>query len=152
MEQVSGIRDYDKIEKNSVVRGASMNKVFIIDGENFSNFKGFCKEFSNVILSGKYEWNESLDAFNDILCGGFGDIEFGEEYTIIWRNSVKSKRDLGYRENFIKLNEILKNCHPTNKESVIQEIRDAKMNKGSTIFDWIEEIIFDNENITLIIE
>lgn len=72
-------------KKNSVVRGASMNKVFIIDGEKFSNFKGFFKEFLNVVPSGKYEWNESLDAFNNILCGGFGDIEFGEEYTIICR-------------------------------------------------------------------
>ncbi|KMY54337.1 hypothetical protein AC623_10675 [Bacillus sp. FJAT-27231] len=122
-----------------------MNKIFIIDGEKFSDFKGFCKEFSNVVLSGKHEWNGNLDAFNDILYGGFGNIESGEEYTIIWRNSVKSKRDLGYEETIIKLNEILKNCHPTNKERVIQEIRDAKMNKGSTIFDWIEEIILDNE-------
>ncbi|GLY12915.1 hypothetical protein [Pseudobacillus badius] len=84
--------------------------------------------------------------------GGFGNIESGEEYTIIWRNSVKSKRDLGYEETIIKLNEILKNCHPTNKESVIQEIRGEKMNKGPTVFDWIEEIILDNENVTLIIE
>ncbi|OIK13757.1 barstar family protein [Bacillus sp. MUM 13] len=127
-----------------------MVDVFIIDGEKFSDFKGFCKEFSSAVLFGKYEWNESLDAFNDILRGGFGDIEFGEEYTIIWRNSVKSKRDLGYGETIIKLSERLKNCHPTNKENVTQEIKNAKMNKGPTIFDWIEEIILDNSNVTLI--
>lgn len=134
------------------MRGAIMNKVFIIDGDKFSNFKGFCKEFSDIVLSGKYDWHGSLDAFNDILFGGFGDIEDEEQYTIIWRNSAKSKIDLGYSETIAKLNEKLNNCHQSNVEEVIQEIKDAKMNKGPTIFDWIEETILDNENVTLILE
>ncbi|WJE46818.1 hypothetical protein QRD90_21865 [Peribacillus frigoritolerans] len=129
-----------------------MNKVFIIDGDKFSNFKGFCKEFSDIVLSGKYKWHGNLDAFNDILFGGFGDIENEEQFTIIWRNSAKSKVDLGYSETIVKLNEKLKNCHHSNEEKVIQEIKDAKTNKGSTIFDLIEEIILDNENVTLILE
>ncbi|MFD4819009.1 hypothetical protein [Peribacillus butanolivorans] len=128
------------------------NKVFVLDGENFSDFNGLCNEFSNVVLSGKYKWNGSLDAFNDILFGGFGDIEVEEEYTIFWRNSVKSKIDLGYGETITILNEMLKNCHPSNEEKVIKEIRDAKMNIGTTIFNWVEEIILDNKNITLILE
>ncbi|MED4697187.1 barstar family protein [Peribacillus frigoritolerans] len=129
-----------------------MNKVFIIDGDKFSNFKGFCKEFSDIVLSGKYKWRGNLDAFNDILFGGFGDIETEEQFTIIWRNSAKSKVDLGYSETIVKLNEILKNCQHSNEEKVIQEIKDAKMNNGPTIFDLIEEIILDKENVTLILE
>ncbi|KOR79302.1 hypothetical protein AM232_13225 [Bacillus sp. FJAT-21352] len=134
------------------MRGAIMNKVFIIDGDKFSNFKGFCKEFSDIVLSGKYKWHGNLDAFNDILFGGFGDIENEEQFTIIWRNSAKSKVDLGYSETIVKLNENLNNCHQSNEEKVIQEIKDAKMNKGPTIFDLIEEIILDNENVTLILK
>lgn len=129
-----------------------MNKVFVVDGHNFSNFNEFCEEFSRVVLSGKFEWNGILDAFNDILRGGFGEIEFKEEYTIIWRNSDKSKSDLGYEETIMKLNEKLERCHPSNVEYVLQEIKDAKMNKGPTIFDTIKEIILDNENVTLILE
>jgi Barstar (barnase inhibitor) len=129
-----------------------MNKVFIIDGENFNDFKGFCKEFSNVVLSGKYQWNGSLDAFNDILWGGFGDLEDAEEYIIIWRNSAKSKKDLGYSQTIIKLNEMLERCHPSNSEKIIREISDAMLNKGPTIFDWIEEIILDNKNVKLTLE
>ncbi|MFE5430821.1 barstar family protein [Peribacillus simplex] len=129
-----------------------MNKVFIIDGDKFSNFKGFCKEFSDIVLSGKYNWQGNLDAFDDILFGGFGDIEYEERYTIIWRNSAKSKEDFGYSETIVKLNENLNNCQQSNEEKVIQEIKDAKINKGPTIFDWIEEIILDNENVTLILE
>jgi hypothetical protein len=40
-----------------------MKKVFIIDGVNFSD----------IVLEGKYAWNGNLDAFNDILFGGFGN-------------------------------------------------------------------------------
>ncbi|MEB2282751.1 hypothetical protein LAV73_22780 [Lysinibacillus xylanilyticus] len=81
-----------------------------------------------------------------------GEIEFKEEYTIIWRNSDKSKSDLGYEETIMKLNEKLERCHPSNVKYVLQEIKDAKMNKGPTIFDTIKEIILDNENVTLILE
>ncbi|MFJ8099825.1 hypothetical protein [Lysinibacillus sp. NPDC096212] len=129
-----------------------MNKVFVVDGNNFSSFEEFCKEFSRVVLSGKFEWNGTLAAFNDILRGGFGEIEFNEDYTIIWTNSDKSKSDLGYEETIIKLNENLERCHPSNKKYILQEIKDAKMNKGPTIFDSIKEIILDHENVTLILE
>lgn len=129
-----------------------MGKVFIIDGDRFSNFKGFCKEFSDKVLSGKYQWNGNLDAFNDILWGGFGDIDSEEEYTIIWRNSAKSRKDLGYSETIKKLYEKLENCHPSNEETVIKEVRNAKMNQGHTLFDEIEKIILNNKNVTLILE
>lgn len=129
-----------------------MTKVFIVDGNNFSSFEEFYKEFSKVVLSGKFEWNGILDAFNDILRGGFGEIEFKEEYTIIWRNSDKSKSDLGYEETIMKLNENLERCHPSNVKYFQQVIRDAKMNKGPTKFDAIKEIILNHDNVTLILE
>ncbi|MGE7767385.1 hypothetical protein [Peribacillus sp. NPDC096540] len=81
------------------------------------------------------------------MFGGFGNIAVEEEY-----NCVKSKTDLGYEETITILNEMLKNCHPSNEEKIIHEIRDAKMNIGSTIFDWVEEIILDNKNVTLILQ
>ncbi|GIN87898.1 hypothetical protein J6TS2_42840 [Heyndrickxia sporothermodurans] len=138
--------------KNFVLEGAAMKKVFIIDGNNFSDFKGFCKEFSNQVLSGKHQWNGNLDAFNDILWGGFGDIESQEEFTIIWKNTVKSRKDLGYSETIKRLYKVLASCHPSNEEMVIQKINDAKMEKGQNLFDLIEEIILDNKNVTLISE
>lgn len=44
-----------------------MYKTFIIDNSNFNDFKGFCEEFSAIVLSGKYTWGGNLDALNDIL-------------------------------------------------------------------------------------
>jgi hypothetical protein len=104
------------------------------------------------VLSGKYQWNGNLDAFNDILWGGFGDIDSQEAFTIIWKNIAKSRKDLGYIETIKRLSKVLESCHPSNEEMVIQQISNAKMGKGPTLFDLIEEIILDNKNVTLILE
>jgi RNAse (barnase) inhibitor barstar len=131
-----------------------MKKRFIIDGDNFSDFQGFTKEFSFKVLSNKHIWKGNLDAFNDILRGGFGDIEEDDEVEIVWKNSKKSINDLSYDETIRRLNEILVNCHPTNKEFVLQKIRLAESNQGSTVFDLLIEIVkeHENKNINLILE
>lgn len=129
-----------------------MEKSFVIDGNNFSDYEGFCDEFSRVILTNKYHWTGNLNAFNDILFGGFGDIQPGECYTIVWKNVKKSKVDLGYPETVCQLKITLKNCQPSNKDFIQEELKNAEHNIGPTIFDWLIEIIYDNNNVKLIIE
>ncbi|WIV56056.1 barnase inhibitor [Amycolatopsis nalaikhensis] len=41
-----------------------------IDGARFADFEGFAREFSRLLDD--YRWQGNLDAFNDILGGGFG--------------------------------------------------------------------------------
>ncbi|TCM96591.1 RNAse (barnase) inhibitor barstar [Paenibacillus sp. BK033] len=91
-----------------------MSKKFIIDGTKISSYEDFCREFSAIVLSGKHQWNGNLDAFNDILRGGFGDIEDNEPLTIIWKGSSTLKESLGYTETIKILEERLLKCHPTN--------------------------------------
>lgn len=131
-----------------------MKMSFVINGENFSDYQGFTREFSLQVLSNKYIWNGSLDALNDILRGGFGDIDEDDKLEITWKNSDKSIIELGYEETIKRLNEKYEKCHPTNKEFILQEIIHAKNNKGPTVFDWIVEIIneHENKNITLKLE
>lgn len=52
-----------------------MKKRFTINGDNFSDFEGFTWEFSEKVLSNKHIWKGNLDAFTDILCGGFGGMK-----------------------------------------------------------------------------
>jgi RNAse (barnase) inhibitor barstar len=126
-----------------------MSRTFIIEGNKISNYEDFCTEFSDVVLSGKYQWHGNLDAFNDILWGGFGDIGYYEPFTMVWKHSNSSNQSLGYSETVKLLEERLQRCHPINVPRVAEELRQAKNGVGPTIFDWLEEIISDHEHVTL---
>ena len=56
-----------------------MRDVFTIDGRRFSNLAGFYDEVERVFTCG-LDWKigRNLDAFNDILRGGFGRHEYGQ--------------------------------------------------------------------------
>jgi len=69
-------------------------QVIEIDGERFHDFEGFGREFSKLLSD--YEWRGNLNAFNDILRGGFGTPEDG--FVLRWLNSAKSREDLGWVE------------------------------------------------------
>ena len=58
--------------------------VYEIDGNRFSTLEGFYDEISRVLIPGPY-WGRNLDAFNDILRGGFGTPEVG--FILRWKNS-----------------------------------------------------------------
>lgn len=72
-----------------------MKKEIIIDGHNFSSPDEFYNEIERVLTKG-LDWKigRNLDAFNDILRGGFGVTEYEEAFKLIWKNSQKSKKDL----------------------------------------------------------
>ena len=51
-------------------------RLYEIDGARFSTLEEFFEEISNEAIPGA-EWGHNLDAFNDILRGGFGTPEDG---------------------------------------------------------------------------
>ncbi|MBW1869467.1 MAG: barstar family protein [Deltaproteobacteria bacterium] len=112
-----------------------------IDGVRFSTLEEFYDEISNVLIPGT-EWGRNLDAFNDILRGGFGTPDEG--FTLKWLNSEISKERLGYTETVRQLQNRLKTCHPSNREYVSEELSKVEKQEGSTVFDWLVEIIMDH--------
>jgi RNAse (barnase) inhibitor barstar len=73
-------------------KGPKPKPQFTIDGIEFSTLDEFAKLFSSRILR-IHEWHGNLDAFNDILRGGFGTPEEG--FVLIWKNHKASRRRLG---------------------------------------------------------
>jgi len=114
-------------------------KSFIIDGQEFSTLEEFAEHFSSQVLEGFHRWRGSLDAFNDILRGGFGTP--GEGFRLVWEHSDLSRNRLGYAETARQLEFRLQHCHPSNRGAVATELQDAKEGKGPTVFDWLVEII-----------
>lgn len=111
--------------------------VLTIDGANFSDFDGFACEFSTLLCH--HTWHGNLDAFNDILRGGFGTPEGG--WMLRWHNSELSRVALGYPAMTRWLEQILVTCHPSNRADIRARIGDSKQGIGPTLFDKIVEII-----------
>jgi len=112
-----------------------------IDGENFSTLEEFYALISRVVIPGA-SWGHNLDAFNDILRGGFGTPDAG--FVLRWKNSNVSRQRLGYPETVRQLQLRMDRCHPSNIESSAVELHAALSGVGPTVFDWLVEIIRDH--------
>ena len=71
-------------------------KQIVIDGNNFSDIEGFYCEMDKLLTRDlTWKTGHNLNAFNDLLRGGFGFHEYGEKLSITWINAGKSRADLG---------------------------------------------------------
>lgn len=84
-----------EFEKILPPKQSAEKKTLIIDGKNFETLEEFYYEADKVLTKG-LTWNtgHNLDAFNDLLRGGFGVHDYEEPITLIWKSSTKSKFDL----------------------------------------------------------
>lgn len=69
--------------------------IYEIDGASFSTLEEFYDVVTNSLIPGAVR-GRNLDAFNDILRGGFGTPDGG--FVLMWRNSALSRERLGYSE------------------------------------------------------
>jgi RNAse (barnase) inhibitor barstar len=111
--------------------------VFEIDGRNFDTFAGFVGEVTKSLSLDS--WGQNLDAFNDILRGGFGTPQGG--FVLRWINSERSRVALGYDATVKYLEQKLQRCHPDSVAYVSAELDAARSGEGQTLFDIVLEII-----------
>lgn len=110
-----------------------------IDGSKFDDFDGFVGHFSESVLQGAWAWNGSLDAFNDILRGGFGTPD--PPWTLRWLHAARSREALGHAAEARWLEERLLRCHPTNVEGFRARRDEALAGRGPTLFDQLVAIV-----------
>jgi RNAse (barnase) inhibitor barstar len=115
-----------------------MRRTYEIDGARFSTLQEFYDEIGRVLIPDA-RWGRNLDAFNDILRGGFGTPEGG--FILRWLNSQVSRQRLGYPETIRQLQRRLQTCHPMSRESVQEKLDGARQGRGPTVFDWLVGII-----------
>lgn len=113
-------------------------QVYEIDGARFTTLEEFYDEVSNQVIPNT-SWGHNLNAFNDILRGGFGTPDGG--FVLRWNNSDLSRQRLNYEETVRQLERRLQCCHPTARGSLAADLERAKKGIGGTVFDWLVEII-----------
>ncbi len=94
-------------------------------------------------------WNlgASLDAFNDLLSGGFGEIKGNEPVDLIWINQSRSREVLGYEVTRAYYAAKLEPGSPFNKTLFTEKLRALECGEGQTYFEIILEIIAEHPNI-----
>lgn len=124
-----------------------MRRQFIIDGNNFSDLEGFYCEMDKLLTNGlTWKTGHNLNAFNDLLRGGFGVHDYNEPILLIWKNFKKSSSDFGYKGTARYYEKMLTACHPTNVSDVMNLLENAKNQTGKTLMDNVVEIILDTNN------
>ena len=85
--------------------------------------EGFYNEI-NKLLTKNLHWKtgHNLNAFNDLLRGGFGVHEYNEPITIRWINFNKSKEALG-DEMVLILLEIMLDCDDSDHDVKVEIVR-----------------------------
>jgi RNAse (barnase) inhibitor barstar len=112
--------------------------VVTIDGGGFADLQGFFDQFQQGALL-EAAWGRSLDAFNDVLRGGFGTQTGG--FVLLWRHHALSRHRLGQAETARQLRRMLATCHPQKRVSIARDLSLALSNKGSTAYDWLLDSI-----------
>lgn len=75
-----------------------------INGNSFSNLVEFYDEVERKMTKGLgWKIGRNLNAFNDVLRGGFGVHDCDEDYNLIWENSKKSKSELKEYASIIEM-------------------------------------------------
>src|SRR3954451_5501281 len=111
--------------------------VYEIDGCDFSTLQEFFDVISRVLVPGA-EWGHNLDAFNDILRGGFGTPEGG--FVLRWMHSDLSRNALGWSATIEFAERKLERCHPQNRAHVRGDLEAARRHEGQTLFELIVDI------------
>ncbi len=99
-----------------------MKRRYVLEGGAFSTLQEFAAHFSEVVLDG-HDWNGNLDAFNDILRGGFGTPDGG--FVLVWKDHGISRKCLGHGET----------------ARIEDRLEAAQKDHGPTLFDELRTII-----------
>ena len=102
---------------------------FVLDGSSFDDLAGFFTAITRTL--GTTGWGRNLDAFNDILRGGFGTPEGG--FILRWASSAISAERLGWPETIRFTENKLTTCHPASIPRVQADLVAARRGEGQTL-------------------
>ncbi|KAA0128299.1 ribonuclease inhibitor [Chryseobacterium sp. SN22] len=115
----------------------------VINGRHFSDLEGFYEEISRLLMKDE-DWKVgTLDGFDDILYGFQGQIT--------WKDSQKSREELGFDLTKEFYENKIRQGKPFNVMLIRHKLDELVAGKGQTLFEILVEIIQSHQKITLIL-
>lgn len=122
----------------------------ILDGNAFDSLDSFFDEVERKLARGlDFQFGRNLNAFVDVLRGGFGVHDYEEPLKLIWLNSEKSRMDLGWDETVRSWELAFADCNPVNRDYFLKKLDAAKRKEGTTLFEDIVGMIRGEEHVKL---
>lgn len=116
----------------------------VINGSRFSDLSGFYEEVSQVLMKDE-DWKVgTLDGFDDILYGFKGEM--------IWKDSQKSREDLGLEITKKFYENKIRQGKPFNINLAQQKLDDLISGNGQTLYEILIEILESHKSITLVLD
>ena len=128
-----------------------MKKTITIEGSSIHDIHSFYQEINRVFMEGE-DWKigDSLDAFDDLLYGGFGALDGDAPVTLEWKDIGISRTTLGMDATREYYQQKLLPGSPFNRVAFTLKLTELNEGRGQTYFDIILEIISRHRNIRLV--
>ena len=127
-------------------------KELILDGNRIHDIPSFYDEVNRVFMQGAdFTLGPSLDAFNDMLYGGYGAIRGNESIRLRWLNFEKNRKDLGVETTVAFYRAKLERPEAFNEEWSRGKLEELERGEGQTYMDILLEIIDEHPNIRLVV-
>lgn len=125
-----------------------MVKQIEIEGNAINDIASFYAEINRVMMVGE-SWmiGQSLDAFNDLLYGGYGTLQGAQSVELVWNNIAHSRESLGYQTTRVYYLEKLRPGSPYNKQLFEEKLLSLESGFGETYFDSILAILAEHPTI-----
>jgi RNAse (barnase) inhibitor barstar len=128
-----------------------VNKTLTLNGAHIHDIPSFYAEVNAVFMANEsWRLGESLDAFNDLLYGGFGALAGSEPVTLVWRDAKRSRAALGFEVTRRYYQDKLAQPERFNVAYFQRQLAALENGSGQTYFDILLDIIADHPNITLV--
>lgn len=92
---------------------------------------------------------QSLDAFNDLLYGGYGALQGTQSAELLWHNMDHSRKALGYQTTRAYYLDKLRPGSPFSKKLFEEKLSALESGIGETYFDSIMSILADHPTIRI---
>lgn len=127
--------------KTAAMSNNTRRLTLVLNGADFSTMDGLFREFNRLFDVGPEDAVRSLDALNDLLGGGIGNVPAGARLHIRWLCAEKSREDFGYGATVLYYEKLLRRCHPNNRPRMEAMLAEARRGEGETLFEKVTALI-----------
>ena len=124
-------------------------RVFIIDGNRFSNLEGFFREIDTLFTRGlDWETGHNYNAVIDLIRGGFGVHEYDEPIKIVWKNFSRSRK-MTYGSTAKEIEKKLSKTDPMNWRYDVYKRHLDEIRSGANLAEELVRVIQRADNCIL---